>query len=181
MRSCDLQRRLPSETLNPVDVLNQAIIDEKGHYNHLKLTNMTRANNNSSGRAKLNFNTVKKEPSLNTEKSYTCMKSGNAFTKGHLNVCPAKVKICTIWKYKGHFGKLCKSKKRRLDVINVEENVNNQNFPCSPEDSLVNSEVNFCGVIINAWTEERTSDNDDHSVLNIRSIYDNNGLETKNL
>ena len=30
MKNCDLQRRLLSETLNPMDVLNQAIIDEKG-------------------------------------------------------------------------------------------------------------------------------------------------------
>ena len=31
MKNCDLQRRLLSETLNPVDALNQAIIDEKGY------------------------------------------------------------------------------------------------------------------------------------------------------
>ena len=42
IKNCDLQRRLLSETLNPLDALNQAIIDEKGYYNHLKLTNMTR-------------------------------------------------------------------------------------------------------------------------------------------
>ena len=38
MKNCDLQRRLLSDTLNPLDALNQAIIDEKGYYNHLKLT-----------------------------------------------------------------------------------------------------------------------------------------------
>ena len=32
-----------------------------------------------------------------------------------------------------------------------------------------------------AWTEEGTSDNDDYSVLNIRTIYNTNGLETKKL
>ena len=35
--------------------------------------------------------------------------------------------------------------------------------------------------MINAWTEEGISDNDDYSVLNIRTIYDTNGLETKKL
>ena len=30
-----------------------------------------------------------------------------------------------------------------------------------------------------AWTEEGTNDNDDYSVLNIRTIYDTNNLETK--
>ena len=42
------------------------------------------------------------------------------------------------------------------------------------------SEENICAVI-NAWTEEGISDNDDYSVLNIRTIYDTNGLETKKL
>ena len=35
--------------------------------------------------------------------------------------------------------------------------------------------------MINAWTEEGISDNDDYSVLKIRTIYDTNGLETKKL
>ena len=35
--------------------------------------------------------------------------------------------------------------------------------------------------MINGWTEEGISDNDDYSVLNIRTIYDTNGLETKKL
>ena len=134
MKNCDLQRRLLSKTLNPVDAFNQAIIDEKGYYNHLKLKNMTRSSIGNRGRVYKNFNAVKKEPSLNIEKSSTCMKCGNAFTKGHLNVCLAKEKICNICKYKGHFGRLCKSKGRRPSVNNVEEVVNNQNCLYSPED-----------------------------------------------
>ena len=35
--------------------------------------------------------------------------------------------------------------------------------------------------MINVWTEEGISDNDDYSVLNIRTIYDTNGMETKKL
>ena len=62
MKNCDLQRRLLSETLNPMDALNQSIIDEKGYYKHLKLTNMTRSFNTtgSSGRVYKKFNNVKK-------------------------------------------------------------------------------------------------------------------------
>ena len=62
MKNCDLQRRLISETFNPLDALNQAIIDEKSYCNHLKLTNMTRSFNTteSSGRVYKNFNNVKK-------------------------------------------------------------------------------------------------------------------------
>ena len=77
--NCDLQRRILSETLNLVDALNQAIIDEKGYYNHLILTNMTRASIVNSGRVHKTFINVKKEPSLNIEKSNTCMKCGNVY------------------------------------------------------------------------------------------------------
>ena len=127
-----------------------------------------------------NFNNVKKEPSLNKERSNTCMKCGSAFTKGHLNVCPAKEVICNVCKYKGHFERLCKSKGRKPAVNTVEEVVNSQNCPYSPKDPQARIEENFCGVV-NAWTEEGISENDDYSVLSIRVIYDTNGVETKKL
>ena len=101
------------------------------------------------------------------------MKCGNAFTKGHLNVFPAKEKICNICKHKGHFARLCKSKGRK-PVVNNVENVNNPYCSYSPEEPQVNTNEKFCGVI-NAWTEEGTSDNDDYSVLNFRTLYDDNG------
>ena len=62
------------------------------------------------------------------------MKCGNAFAKYHLIVCAAKDIICNNCKYKGPFGRLCKSKGRRPSVNNVEEVVNNQNCSYSPED-----------------------------------------------
>ena len=100
------------------------------------------------------------------------------FYKGHLNVCPAKEIICNFCKHKGHFGRLCESKGRRPVVNNIEENVNNRNCSDSPEDPQFNTDENLCGVI-NAWTEEGTSDNDYYSVLNIRATYDDIGLESK--
>ena len=100
------------------------------------------------------------------------------FSKGHLNVCPAKKIVCNTCKYKGHFGRLCKSKGKKPALNIVDEAVNSQYCSYSPEDLQARSKENFCGVI-NAWTEEGTSDNDDYSVLNIRTIYDTNGLETK--
>ena len=108
------------------------------------------------------------------------MKCGNAFTKGHLNVSPAKEIVCIICKYTGHFGRLCKSKGRKPAVNTVDETVNSHNCSYSPEDLQARSKESFCGVI-NAWTEEGISDNDDYSVLNIRTIYDTNGWETKKL
>ena len=72
------------------------------------------------------------------------MKCGNAFTKGHLNVCPAKEIVCNIYKYKGHFGRLCNSKGRKPAVNIVDESVNSQNCSYSPEDLRARSEENFC-------------------------------------
>ena len=138
MRNCHLQRRLLLETLNSVDALNQAIIDEKSYYSHLKLKNMRRANNNNSGRVYNIFTTVRKEQSLHIEKSNFCKKCGNNFTKGELNVCPAKEIICNHCKNKGHFGRLCNLEGRRPVVHNVEDNINNQNCLYSPVDLQVN-------------------------------------------
>ena len=39
---------------------------------------------------------------------------------------------------------------------------------------MITDEKNFY-----AWTEEKTSDKDNYSVLDIKTIYDLNGLETK--
>ena len=94
------------------------------------------------------------------------MKCGNTFTKEHLNVCLAKEIFSNICKFKRHFGRLCKYKGRRLAVNNVEEVVNNQNFPYSPENKKARMGGNFCG-LNNAWTEEGTSDNDNYCMLNI--------------
>ena len=96
------------------------------------------------------------------------------------DICPAKEIICNVCKHKGHFKRLCKSKRRRPVVNNVKKTVYNQNGSYSPEDPRAITDENFCGVT-NTWTEEWTSDNDDYFVLKIRTIYDTNGLETKKL
>ena len=141
MRNCDLQRRLLWQTRIPVDALIQAIIAK--NYNNLKLTNKTRANNNNRGRVYKNLKTVKTESNLNIENSNTCMKCGKVLSKRHLNFFPAKEINCNSCKYKGHFGRFCKSKGRRIFVNNVEENENNQNCPYSPGHPQLNAEEKF--------------------------------------
>ena len=76
------------------------------------------------------------------------MKCGNALTKRHLNVCPAKDFIRNTCKYKGHFGRLCKSKAKNPTLNSADENVNNQNCQFSPSQPQSICEENFCGVII---------------------------------
>ena len=74
---------------------------------------MTRSFNTTGSSGRVNKNFKKKEPSLNIERSNTCIKCGIAFTKGHLNVCPAKEIVCNICINKGLFERLCKLKRRK--------------------------------------------------------------------
>ena len=62
--------------------LNQALIDEKGYFNHQKLTNMARSSTNGPTVKPFNsHNQIKKEPSLIIERSDACMESWNPLRK----------------------------------------------------------------------------------------------------
>ena len=100
-----------------------------------------------------NHNQIKKEPSLNIERSNTCMKCGYPFTKGHLNVCLAKDITCKNSNYKGHFAKLCKPRNKRSTVNTVNDNyVNTESCTyVSPESSWGENQES-CDMI-NAWNE----------------------------
>ena len=109
------------------------------------------------------------------------MKCANALTKGHLNVCPAKDITCRNCNYKGHFAKLCKSRNKRPTVNTVTDNyVNTENCTFVPPENSWAENQKSCDVI-NAWNEYGQSDDDNFSVLSVRTIYDKNGLETKKL
>ena len=128
-----------------------------------------------------NHNQTKKEPRLNIERSNSCTKCGNAFTKVHLNVCPTKDITCKNCNYKGHFAKLCKSRNKRPTVNTVMDNyVNTESCTYVPPENSWTENQESCDVI-NAWNECGQSDDDDFSVLSVRTIYDKNGLETKKL
>ena len=94
MKNYDIQRKLLTEILPPREALNVELIDEKGFLNHLKLTNNFKSNGSSVHKPHSRF-TVKREPTLNIEKSNTCMKCSGTFSKGHLAVYPAKDTTCT--------------------------------------------------------------------------------------
>ena len=179
MKNTDTQRKLLSATISPSEALNQALIDEKGYFNHHKLTNMSRSSTNGTTfKSFNNHNQIKKEPSLNIERSNSCMKCGNTFTKGHLNVCPAKDITCKSCNYKGHFAKLCKSRNKRPTVNTVSDNyVNNENCTYTPPENSWMEDQKLCDVV-NAWNEYGQSDDDNFSV---RTVYNKNGLETKNI
>ena len=182
MKNRDTQRKLLSATISPSEALNQALIVKKGYFNHQKLTNMSRSSTNGTTfKSFNNHNQIKKEPSVNIERSNSCMKCGNTFTKGHLNVCPAKDITCKNCNYRGHFAKLCKSRNKRPTVNTASDNyVNTENCTYTPpENSWTEDQESFH--VINAWNEYGQSDDDDFSVLSVRTIYDKNGLETKKL
>ena len=162
MGNTDTQRKLFSATISPTDALNQALIDEKGCFNHQKLTNVARSSTNrTTFKSFNNHNQIKKGPSLNIESSNTCMKCGDPFTKGHLNVYPAKDITCKSCNYKGNFAKLCKSRNKRPTVNTVNDNyVNTENCTyVSPERSWGENQESFD--VINTWNEYGQSDDDD--------------------
>ena len=174
MKNYDIQRKLLTETLPPRESLNVALIDKKGKSNHLKLTNNFKSNGSSLHKSNSHFN-VKREPTLNIEKSNNSMKCGGIFSKGHLAVCPAKDTICTSCKFKGHFTRLCRSRRKNVNIVNIHI-VDNTDF--NPSDILdVNTDHmdKECYGVMNAWSESGQSENDDYSVINATTIFGEDG------
>ena len=119
IKTYDIQQKLFAENLPPGEALNVALIDEKRILNHLKLTINFKSNGSTVHEPHSHF-TVKREPTLNIERSNTCMNCGGTFSKGHLAVCPAKDTTCSSCKYKGHFTKLCKSRRKIVSIVNIK-------------------------------------------------------------
>ena len=110
------------------------------------------------------------------------MKCGGNFTKGHLPVCPAKDTTCTTCKYQAHFTRLCKSRRKNVNIVDSQI-VNKTDCKYPSEQPDVNNDranIECCGVI-NAWSESGKSDNDDYSVLNVTTIHDDQGKELKKI
>ena len=134
MKNSDIQRKLLTETLPPLEALNVALIDEKGITNHNKMTNAFKSNGYSSNKSFNHFD-VKREPTLNIERNNTCTKCGGNFSKRHLAVCCAKDTACTTYKYRGHSTRLCKSRRKKVNIVDSRI-VNNTdcNYPSEQPD-----------------------------------------------
>ena len=180
MKNYDIQRKLLTETLPPREALNVAVVDEEGISNHLKLTNNFKSNGSAVHKPHSYF-TVKREPTLNIERSNTCMKCGGTFSKRHLAVCPAKDTTCTSCKHRSHFTKLCKSLRKNVNIVNTQIVDNTDFTPPDHPDVNINQVNRECYGVINAWSESGQSENDDYSVLNVTTIFDDDGKELKKL
>ena len=55
------------------------------------------------------------------------MKCEGIFSKGHLAVCPAKDTTCTPCRYKGHFTRLFRSRRKNVNFVN-SQTVDNTDF-----------------------------------------------------
>ena len=119
MKNSEFQRKLLTETLPHLEALNVALIDEKGITNHMKMTSTFKYNGYSSNESFNHFN-VKREPTLKIERNNTCMKYGGTLSKGHLAVCPAKDTTCTTCKYRGNFTRLCKSRRKNVNIVDSQ-------------------------------------------------------------
>ena len=97
-------------------------------------------------------------------------------------MCLAKDKTCTSCKNRGHFTRLCKSRRKNVNIVGSQIVPKTDcNYPSEKPD-LKNDHLNrkCCGVI-NSWSESGQSDNDDYSVLNVTTIYDNQRKKLKKL
>ena len=164
MKNSDIQCKLLTETLPPLEAKNVALIDERGIANHMKVTSNFKSDGFSLIKPFNHFN-VKREPTLNIERSNTCKKyGGGTFSKRHLAVCPAKDITCTSWKYRENFVRLCKSNRKNVNCVDSQIVHNTDcNYP-SEQPDVNNDPVSreYCGVI-NAWSESEQSNNDDYS------------------
>ena len=124
---------------------------------------------------------VKREPTLNIEKSNNCMKCGGIFSKGHLAVCPAKGTTCTSCRYKGHFTRLCRSRRKNVNIVNSQIVVITDFNPSDTPDVNTDHANRECFGVINACSESGQSKNDDYSVLNVTTIFGEVGKELKKL
>ena len=145
-----VQCKLLSETVPPLEALNVALIDKKGLTNHMKILKKNKSNGSSLTK-RFNHFKVKGELALNIERSDTRMKRGGTFSKEHLAVCPAKDTTCTSCKNRGHFTRLCISRRKNRVVNNIDSQIV-QNTDCdypSEQRDLNNDRVNrkCCGVI----------------------------------
>ena len=120
---------------------------------------------------------IKREPTLNIERSNSCMKCDGKFSKGHLAVCLAKNTTCKSCNNRNFTRGLCNTH-RKIVNIDVQTVYNTYcNYPS--EQPVVNNERlnrEYCGVI-NAWSESGEIDYDDYSVLNETTSYVNEGKE----
>ena len=102
MKNSDMQRKVLNKTLTQWEALSVTLC---GTLNLFKITSNFKFNRSSVHKPHNHFN-VKREPTLNIERSNFCFKYGGTSSKGNLAVCPAKVTTCTSRKYKRHFIRL---------------------------------------------------------------------------
>ena len=109
------------------------------------------------------------------------MKCGGIFSKGHLAVCPAKDTTCTSCRYKGHFIRLCRSRRKKVNIVSSQIVDNTDINPSDTPDKNTDHVYRECCGLINAWSESGQSENDDYSGLNVITIFDVDGKELKNI
>ena len=107
------------------------------------------------------------------------MKCWNPFSKGNLNVCPAREFIRKNCNFKGHFAKY-ENQIKKIYCKDCKWLLNSENCKYVPSQVFWNENQETCGVI-NAWNESSQSEVDDYSVMGVRTIYDQNGVKTKKL
>ena len=142
IRDIDVQSQLIKAKVNLEDTLQVALESEKGRKLRNNFKNCSRTTNRqhpiltpygSSKNLHPRYNSSVTHQRLaegeviigltNAQVSQNLVTSvcGNPFTLEHCRSCPAREATCNACKKKGHFAKMCKTTKRRVNMIQQEQ------------------------------------------------------------
>ena len=73
-----------------------------------------------------------------------CYFCGNLFSLDHRKSCPAREVKCNLCKKRGHFAKCCNSSKRRVNLVQEEQELPSHSVDCNFLDVDYDSESEYC-------------------------------------
>ena len=116
--------------------------------------------------------------SQNNQTNKSCYFCGNPYSPDHRKSCPAREVTCNLCRKRGHFAKCCNSSKRRVNLVQENEDVAGPSVECNFIDVDQNSEPEYgvlqleSAVMINSIETLRSSGGQSGSLsIQLRSGY----------
>ena len=133
-----------------------------------------------SSRGKRNYpqNQTNRPSSQNNQTSKPCYFCGNPYSPEHRKSCPARDVTCNLCRKRGHFAKCCNSSKRRVNLVQEDEDVACPSVDCNFIDVDQDSEPEYgvlqleSAVMINSVETLKSSGGKPRSLsIQLRSGY----------
>ena len=81
--------------------------------------------------------------SQNNQTNKSCYFCGNPYSPDHRKYCPAREVTCNLCRKRGHFAKCCKLSKRRVNLVQENEDVAGPSVDCNFIDVDQDSEPEY--------------------------------------